>query len=139
MSNIDLWSEFPDFSPAEFDSADLPGSGSKMQSSTLTKLQEAREISRQMAKKLHGLHADCPYIINSGFRTPEHNEKEGGSSNSSHLKGHAVDIAAKSSRDRYLILMGLLQAGFHRIGIGNTFIHADDDYYKDARVIWLYD
>ena len=36
----------------------------------------------------------------------------------------------------YVILNALLQAGFNGIGIGRTFIHADD---RGDRMIWLYD
>jgi len=34
-----------------------------------------------------------PMIINSGYRTPEHNRAVGGATNSMHMKGIAADIA----------------------------------------------
>lgn len=37
-----------------------------------------------------------PLLVNSGFRTPEHNARVGGSSTSSHLQGLAADITAQS-------------------------------------------
>ena len=52
----------------------------------LAKLDEARE------------YANIPFIINSAYRSPEHNAKVGGKPGSSHIKGLAVDISAKDSR-----------------------------------------
>jgi hypothetical protein len=36
------------------------------------------------------------------------------------------------------IVRGLLDAGFTRIGIAKTFIHADDDAESPQQVMWLY-
>lgn len=92
----------------------------------LSKLDEAREM------------AGIPFHINSAYRTKEHNAKIGGSPNSSHLKGLAVDISATDSRTRYTILDALLSVGFNRIGIADTFIHVDLDKDKSQNVIWTY-
>jgi len=83
-------------------------------------------------------HAGIPFVISSAYRTPEHNEEVGGAKDSAHLKGLAVDIKVYSSNQRYEIIRGLLFAGFHRIGIGKTFIHVDMDSSKAPRVIWDY-
>lgn len=118
------------FSLSEFDSPDSPGSGKHMTKEFLKKIDKAREIS------------GVPYIITSGFRTPQHNEtlkKQGykASPNSSHLKGVAADISCLDSGTRQKIVNGLIKAGFTRIGISDTFIHCDCDSDKhDA--IWLY-
>ena len=48
----------------------------------------------------------------------------------------AVDIACDDSVTRQKIVSGLIKAGFTRIGISKTFIHADNDLKTDA--IWLY-
>lgn len=53
-------------------------------------------------------------------------------------KGIAIDLQAKYSRQRFLIIRGLIEAGFTRIGIGENFIHVDDDKDKDQRVVWHY-
>ncbi len=82
--------------------------------------------------------ADIPFIINSAWRSPEHNKKVGGKPNSSHLKGLAVDIKIENSRQRFIVLQALIAAGFTRIGIAKTFIHVDGDNEKDPRVTWLY-
>jgi len=114
------------FDIKEFDSPDLPGSASRyMDKKFLDLLDNARSWAK------------TPFIINSGYRTPEHNGKIKGSPTSSHMKGLAVDIACDNSLDRFNIIDALLGEGFTRIGVANTFIHVDIDKSKpDA--IWLY-
>jgi len=98
----------------------------KMDKTFLLKLDEARE------------RAGIPFVINSAYRSPEHNAKIGGKPNSSHLKGLAVDISVTNSRQRFIVLNALLEVGFTRIGIADTFIHVDLDNGKSKDVIWTY-
>ena len=98
----------------------------KLKPTALKKLNEARSLS------------GVPYVLTSAYRCPEHNKKVGGSQTSSHVRGEAFDIACGGSRSRYMILEGLVTAGFTRIGIGEDFIHADADELKDQEVVWLY-
>lgn len=114
------------FNIDEFDSPDEPGSGQYMDDSFLEMIDNARHFS------------GVPFIITSGYRTKEHNRKVGGKANSAHLDGFAADIACRSSRERAYIIGGLLEAGFNRIGIGQNFIHADNDPTKPEDVIWHY-
>ena len=114
------------FNLMEFDSPDLPGSGGLMNREFLMKLDTAREM------------ADTSFVITSGYRTKEHNTRVGGVSGSSHTLGLAADIKCSDSRERSLIVSGLLRAGFNRIGIANTFIHVDLDTNKKQNVIWTY-
>jgi len=97
-----------------------------MNEELLGRLDEARGI------------ANVPFHINSGYRCKEHNKSVGGSPNSSHLKGLAVDIKTHNSRDRFRILEALLAVGFNRLGIGRHFIHTDIDKDKVREVIWDY-
>jgi zinc D-Ala-D-Ala carboxypeptidase len=114
------------FSINEFDSPDLPNSGLNMDNDFLQMLDMAREI------------ANIPFKINSGYRTKEHNEKVGGKPQSSHLVGKATDIAYKDSRERYIIITALQEAGYNRLGISKTFVHVDNDQTKAPNVIWTY-
>jgi len=84
--------------------------------------------------------AGVPFIITSGYRCLEYNrsKKIGSSDTSSHPKGFAVDISVTSSSMRYKILHALIITGFSRIGIGNNFIHVDDDPGKPIGVVWVY-
>lgn len=82
--------------------------------------------------------AGLPFIINSACRCSEHNAKVGGKSNSEHLSGKAFDIKCTDSRTRLIIIDALLKAGFNRIGIAKSYIHADTSNIKDQFVMWLY-
>lgn len=42
-------------------------------------------------------HVDVPISINSGYRSPSHNEAVGGKNNSYHLKGMAGDLSCSLS------------------------------------------
>lgn len=88
-------------------------------------LDEAREI------------AGIPFIINSAYRSPEHPLSIKNPS-SSHIKGLAVDIKATDSVTRFKIVQALIEVGFTRIGIADTFIHVDLDLDKTQNVIWTY-
>ena len=120
------------FKYKEFDSPDLPGSGSDFMCPDFLELLD-------FARGQSGIE----FRITSGYRSREHNAKVGGKPESSHLVGKAADIACKNSLDRFIIVSTLLDAGFTRIGIGNTFIHVDSDSKskggnKNGKVIWTY-
>lgn len=83
-------------------------------------------------------YAGVPFQITSGYRCEKHNKAIGGSPTSSHLNGTAVDVACTDSHRRWCIVDGLIGAGFNRIGIADTFVHADMDRHKTSNVIWTY-
>ncbi len=114
------------FEYSEFNSPDERDSYMNMDVSFLNKLSKAREL------------AAIGFKITSGYRSPAHNAKVGGVPSSSHTNGHAVDIYAPTSTQKYIIINSLLQAGFNRIGIAKNFIHVDDDPNKSEDVIWTY-
>ena len=114
------------FKLSEFDSPDRPGSGELMEPEVVQALDIARDIY------------SFPMVITSGFRTVDHNKKVGGSRQSSHLLGYAVDIAVSNSERRFLLVEALLDAGFHRLGIGKDFVHVDLDPNKPANCLWVY-
>lgn len=129
------WGAIEFFTPSEFDSPDKPGSGEAgMQYDTIRALDAARRRSGLWFK------------INSGFRTKKHNADIGGRKNSAHLRGYAADIdlkeAAKRAKvtipnARRVIIDALEFAGFKRMGIYRTFIHADMDPSLPPNVIWV--
>jgi zinc D-Ala-D-Ala carboxypeptidase len=81
--------------------------------------------------------AGIPFVINSAYRSPEHPLSIKNPS-SSHIKGLAVDIKATDSITRFKIVKALIEVGFTRIGITDTFIHVDLDLDKTQNVIWTY-
>ena len=79
-----------------------------------------------------------PMIITSGFRCSAHNKAVGGSDNSGHLIGRAVDIKCTNSRHRYILLKELMKE-FCRIGVRSNFIHVDNMIEgKNQDVCWGY-
>lgn len=126
------WAALPNFTRAEFDSPDAPGSGDLMCADFMQQLQKARTL------------AAVPFHINSGYRTAEHHEhlrRQGYKTGrrSAHLEGLAADIACTDSKQRAIIVHALQQAGFTRLGLASGFIHVDaDDARKVSPAIWLY-
>ena len=89
------------------------------------RIQSIREI---MGKPIH---------INSGVRCSHHNAKVGGSGESEHLTGEAVDIRCEDSPSRHELLF-LLMKKFNRIGIAKDFIHVGISKTKAQNVVWVY-
>lgn len=98
----------------------------KLDKKLVDMLDKAREI------------AGIPFVITSGFRTPEHNARVGGEPNSAHLRGLAADLRCRNSEERFAIVNALLKVGFNRIGIGSSFIHCDIDPTLPQNVMWTY-
>ena len=69
---------------------------------------------------------DFPWIITSGFATPEHNAKRGGVPNSWHMKGKAADIRCRDGRQRRAIVAAAIQAGIGGIEVATRHVHLDD-------------
>ena len=67
-----------------------------------------------------------PLIINSAYRTKQHNKAVGGVENSQHRLGKAVDISLENLTYTADDVEKLAeQIGFKGIGKYNTFIHLD--------------
>ncbi len=106
-----------------------------------TKLLELLDKARAQLKR--------PIIISSGARCIDHNRDEGGKEKSSHIAltssdglktiavCRAVDIVVPNSLHRFHLVSALLFAGFNRIGIGKTFVHADTNPNLPFRM-WVY-
>lgn len=114
------------FTESEFNKCIPECSLQDMNQVTINKLDLARDI------------AGIPFVLNSAKRSYEWELSHNRSGTGSHTEGTAIDIECNSSRNRFLIVNSLLQAGFTRIGIARTFIHADDSLTHDQKVIWLY-
>ena len=90
------------------------------------------DIDAIFVTKLDGLrHAlGFPFIITSGYRCPEHNNKVSNSGfTGAHTTGRAVDIRA-SNVEAFLIVSRAHEFGFTGIGVNqkgkSRFIHLDD-------------
>ena len=103
------------------------------------------EIKFELVEKLDELRGlmGMPLKITSGYRCPDHplSVSRPTGSISSHQKGEAVDISAKTSRERYMLLWLIMKHGwFKRIGISgkDNFIHVDIDKDKSQMLTWVY-
>ena len=86
-----------------------------MNSQLLDKLQSVRDL------------LGFPLTINSGFRCAEHNKAVGGSPNSQHLLGKAVDISMRglTGEKKHRLLKAAFIHGFNGLGVYSTFLHLD--------------
>jgi len=114
------------FSEREFDLCTPSCSLQDMKQSTMSKFDTAREI------------AGIPFVINSAYRSSEWDKAKGRSGTGAHTLGMAMDIRCQSDRNRFKVIDALLKAGFTRIGIAKTYIHADDSENHTPEVAWVY-
>lgn len=67
-----------------------------------------------------------PVIVNSAYRSPEHNKAVGGVENSYHVKGLAADIRPERQEDLSEFQDLCLELnGAGGVGLYNTFVHVD--------------
>lgn len=71
---------------------------------------------------------DKPMVINSGYRTPSHNRRVGGASNSQHLYGKAADIVVRGVNPSRVY--GEADKLFNGVGRYPTFTHVDTRSYR---------
>ena len=97
-----------------------------------------QSAAQQLADHLEPVRTEFGAIrILSGYRCRKHNAKVEGQTNSQHMLGLAVDIAADSDSDRFALVLALLRHGFKRIGIAKTLVHADIGTPTNP-VLWTY-
>lgn len=114
------------FKESEFQACSPACSLQDMNQATMSKFDTAREI------------ACIPFVINSAYRSPEWERMKGRSGTGAHTLRRAMDIRCNSDRNRFVIVEALIKAGFTRIGIAKTYIHADDSPLHSQQVVWLY-
>ena len=110
------------FTPDEFDSKDGAGGGEKMNERLIRGLDQAREL------------AGVPFTVESGYRSPTHNEAVGGAPKSAHMTFEAVDLVAETPQRRFRMLHALLAVGFDRLEIKRGDIHVDVAHDTDHPV-----
>lgn len=82
--------------------------------------------------------AGIPLVLNCAYRSREHDIAKGRSGNSAHTKGKAVDIRCSQGSTCFRIVSAALKCGITRIGIGNGFVHLDNDKALPQGVIFNY-
>ena len=114
------------FTEKEFKACSPSCSIEDMKQDTLNRLDKAREL------------AGIPFVLNSAYRSVAWEKSKGRSGEGAHTEGRAVDIRCNSNANRLKIVKALIEAGFNRIGIGKTYIHADDSKVRTQNVMWHY-
>ena len=85
-------------------------------------------VDSELVHKLQKLRDELnnAIIINSAYRNESHNKAVGGSPNSQHLLGKAVDISLHNQDVEAQSIANIARdIGFNGIGIYDTFIHLD--------------
>lgn len=114
------------FEEIEFNRCTPSCSLQDMKQSTMSKLDTAREI------------ANIPFVLNSAYRSSQWDRNRGRTGTGAHTRGQAVDIRCNTNENRFKIIDALLKAGFTRIGVAKSFIHADDSTVHKQDIIWMY-
>lgn len=114
------------FKESEFKACTPSSSLQDMKQATMSKLDTAREV------------AGIPLVLNCAYRSSVWDKAKGRSGTGAHTLGRAVDISCNFSSNRFKIVDALIKAGFKRIGVAKTFIHADDSEIHKQEIIWLY-
>ena len=82
--------------------------------------------------------AGIPLVLNSAYRSPEWDRKQGRSGTGAHTRGLAVDIRCNSDSNRYKIVEAAFKCKVNRIGIYKSWIHLDmgDMAGMTPNVVW---
>ena len=88
--------------------------------------------------KLDALRDSCgfPFVIPSGYRSPDHPIEAVKEIPGTHAQGIAADIKITNSAHRYTIIREALAHGFTGLGVAGDFIHVDTR--GTVPVIWTY-
>jgi uncharacterized protein YcbK (DUF882 family) len=76
-----------------------------------------------------------PFVITSGYRSPQHPIEAKKDKPGTHAQGIAADIKVINAADRFS-LSKALELGFTGIGVENGFVHVDTR--GSTSVMWLY-
>lgn len=102
------WSEYPNFSKAEFD----------------CKHTNLNEMKHEFMSVLQAIRNEFgPMRVTSGFRHATHPIEARKMRPGEHTFGMCCDVACNNGADRYRLITIALKHGCTRIGIAKTFVH----------------
>ena len=96
------------------------------------------EMSTEFIERLDGLRSVCgfPFIVTSGYRSPNHSIEAKKEKPGQHAQGIAADIKVVGGAQRRLLVEKALQMGFTGVGVDKNFIHVD--VRTTTPVLWVY-
>jgi uncharacterized protein YcbK (DUF882 family) len=96
------------------------------------------KMTPEFLEKLDRLRETCgfPFVITSGYRSPDHPIEAAKDSPGTHSQGIAADIAVTSAARRHTLINYAFQQGFTGIGVDSKFIHLD--IRDTVPVLWTY-
>lgn len=109
------------FKKEEFDSKD----GAEMPKDVLENIKMLSKYVQLIRNEI-----GVQLVINSGYRSPQHNAKVGGVKNSYHVQGKASDLKPKgiTPKQLYDVIIKLIKGGViynGGVGLYDTFVHYD--------------
>ncbi len=81
--------------------------------------------------------AGFPFVITSGYRSPDHPEEAWKEVPGTHGQGIAADIKVSGGAQRYELVRAAIELGFTGIGVHTDFVHVDTR--ESTPVLWGYD
>ena len=95
-------------------------------------------MEKEFLLKLDALREHCgfPFVITSGYRSPDHPLEAVKEIPGTHAQGIAADIKITNSAHRYSLIKAALEHGFTGIGVAGDFIHLD--IRSSLPVMWTY-
>ena len=96
------------------------------------------EMYTEFIERLDGLRSVCgfPFIVTSGYRSPNHSIEAKKEKPGQHAQGIAADIKVVGGAQRRLLVEKALQMGFTGVGVDKNFIHVD--VRTTTPVLWVY-
>ena len=96
------------------------------------------EMCPDFLQKLDALREVCgfPFIITSGYRSPNHSIEKRKQKPGTHSQGIACDIKVTGGAQRMAIIRNASIMGFNGIGVAKTFVHVDTR--ETTPVAWKY-
>ena len=96
------------------------------------------EMSIEFIERLDGLRSVCkfPFIVTSGYRSPNHSIESKKEKPGQHAQGIAADIKVVGGAQRRLLVENALVMGFTGVGVDKNFIHVD--IRTTTPVLWVY-
>lgn len=96
------------------------------------------KMSHAFLTKIDILREKCgfPFVITSGYRSPEHSIEKRKNKPGTHAQGIAADIKVNNGAEAYLIQKYAYELEFTGIALGNGFVHVD--IRETTPVSWSY-